>query len=194
MRLALAAALVVSCFGQTIGQPSRALTDPGVVTTRQAITPAGVPSIFQGRVYGVAWAGTSGDLWVLHASEIYRLDWKNNRVVAQIPHGGAPGNQSILYDPVTSDLLIGTSVRESRSTTPKARLVALKETALRTVAPSLGSWQPGAISVAAETDEAGRRYSVVTTRIRKQTHRHRCQSWRSDAADPDRHRTFCRNH
>src|SRR3954471_21622749 len=103
MRLALSAAVAVSCFAQTLGQPSRALTDPGVVTTRQAITPAGVPSIFQGRVYGVAWAGSSGDIWVLHASDVYRLDWKTNRVVARIPHGGVPGNQAIQSDPVTGD-------------------------------------------------------------------------------------------
>ena len=32
---------------------SRGVTDPGVVTTRQAITPAGVQSVFDGRVYGI---------------------------------------------------------------------------------------------------------------------------------------------
>src|SRR5436189_6352871 len=87
------------CVAQTLDQPSRSVTDPGVVTTRQAITPAGVPSVFQGRVYGVAWAGNDGDLWVLHATEVYRLDWKNNRVVSRIPHGSVPGNQAIFADP-----------------------------------------------------------------------------------------------
>src|SRR5438046_8494384 len=83
------------CRAQTLDQPIRSVPDPGVITTRQAITPAGVPSVFQGRVYGVAWAGDTGDLWVLHATQVYRLDWKNNRVVTHVPHGGAPGNQAI---------------------------------------------------------------------------------------------------
>ncbi|MEY3284415.1 MAG: hypothetical protein RIR86_2428, partial [Acidobacteriota bacterium] len=39
---------------QTVDQPARAVTDPGVVTTRQNITPAGVQSIFDGRVYGLS--------------------------------------------------------------------------------------------------------------------------------------------
>ena len=40
--------------GQTLDTPRRAVTDPGVVTTRQSITPAGVPMVFDGRVFGVA--------------------------------------------------------------------------------------------------------------------------------------------
>jgi hypothetical protein len=42
-------------IAQTADHPLHAVSDPGVVTTRQAITPAGVPTVFQGRVYlGVA--------------------------------------------------------------------------------------------------------------------------------------------
>src|SRR5258705_7319729 len=91
-RIALVLAAAAIAAAQTREQPSRAVSDPGIVTTRQAITPAGVPSVFQGRVYGVAWAGDSGDLWVLHATDLYRLDLKNNRGGAPTPHGGAPGN------------------------------------------------------------------------------------------------------
>src|ERR1700741_3913045 len=100
-RLSLLAIAVGCATAQTVEQPVRSVIDPGVVTTRQAITPAGTPSVFQGRVYGVAWAGDSGELWVLHASEVYRLDWKNNRIVARVAHTGTPGNQSISTDPAT---------------------------------------------------------------------------------------------
>src|SRR5215510_10783430 len=106
-------ATAVICGAQTLEQPSRAVTDPGVVTTRQAITPAGVPSIFQGRVFGIAWAGTSGELWVLHASQLYRLDWSNNRVVSRTPHGGTPGNQALAADPLTGEALAGVSIAGS---------------------------------------------------------------------------------
>ena len=47
---------------------------------------------------GVAWAGDSGELWVLHATQVYRLDWRNNRIVSTFAHGGTPGNQSIATD------------------------------------------------------------------------------------------------
>jgi YVTN family beta-propeller protein len=133
--------LLFRCSAQTLEQPSRALTDPGVVTTRQAITPAGVPSIFQGRVYGIAWAGKSGELWVLHASNVYRLDWKNNRIVSRVPHGGVPGNQSIVANPATGGAIVGTSRR-------KARLTSVTANGLQPLGGDLGNFQPGALSVA----------------------------------------------
>ena len=42
---------------QSVVQPSRGVTDPGIVTTRQTITPAGVQSVFDGRVYGITFGG-----------------------------------------------------------------------------------------------------------------------------------------
>ncbi len=149
------------CAAQTIDQPSRGVSDPGVVTTRQTITPAGVPSVFQGRVYGVAWAG--GDqLWVLHASQLYRLDWKENRVVVRVPHGGTPGNQSLAADPVTGAALLGNSVREaSRNNTVMARILSVENDTLRPLAAQLGKFSPGALAISAEPDASGRRYAVA---------------------------------
>ena len=45
---------------QTTPGPARFVTDPGVITTRQAITPAGVQAIFDGRVYAGTLYETSG--------------------------------------------------------------------------------------------------------------------------------------
>jgi YVTN family beta-propeller protein len=131
-----------------------------VVTTRQAITPAGVPSIFQGRVYGVAWAGDSGDLWVLHASQVYRLDWKNNNVVARIAHAGTPGNQAIAADPVTGDAMIGQSLREAGSQ-PLAAVSTVHGNSLKLLVRGLGQQLPGALAIAADVRANGRRYAVV---------------------------------
>src|SRR2546423_13797142 len=91
--LVLAAAAIGAA--QTREQPSRAVSDPGIVTTRQAITPAGVPSVFQGRVYGVAWAGDSGDLWVLHATDLYRLGLEKKPGGGRPPPGGASGQPGV---------------------------------------------------------------------------------------------------
>lgn len=50
---------------QTLTQPARGVTDPGVVTTRQLVTPAGIQSIFDGRIYGIAYGQGNDHLWVL---------------------------------------------------------------------------------------------------------------------------------
>src|SRR6266851_2136176 len=64
------AALLPFLLFQTIDRPVRSVTDPGVVTTRQAIAPAGVPTVFQGRTYGVAFGANAAELWVLNATRI----------------------------------------------------------------------------------------------------------------------------
>src|SRR5450631_1997099 len=76
----------------------RSVPDPGVVTTRQAITPAGVQSVFEGRVYGVAFGKTPAELWVLHSREITLVDWKENKAIAHIKFEGAAGLGGIRYD------------------------------------------------------------------------------------------------
>src|ERR1035438_10386776 len=76
----------------------RVVKDPGVITTRQAITPAGLQSVFNGRVYGVAFGKTSSELWVLHAREITLVDWRANKVLARVPFEGAAGLGGIRYD------------------------------------------------------------------------------------------------
>ncbi len=98
-------------IAQTADHPLHAVSDPGVVTTRQAITPAGVPTVFQGRVYGVAFGKTSSDLWVANASQLYRLDVKGNRIAEMIPTEGQPGMQGITFDPATNRPLIVVNTR-----------------------------------------------------------------------------------
>jgi YVTN family beta-propeller protein len=93
---------------------TRSVPDPGVITTRQAITPAGTPTVFDGRVYGVAFGESASELWVSNASKLYRLDWNANRVIESIAMPGAPGLQAIHYDPATRRPLIAAAVRAQR--------------------------------------------------------------------------------
>jgi len=85
------------CMAQTPEKPMRSVTDPGVITTRQTITPAGVPAIFDGRVYGVAFGATPDELWVLNARGLYQFDWRSNRVLLRTGSGNA-GLQGLTYD------------------------------------------------------------------------------------------------
>jgi len=90
----------------TASAQQRTISDPGVITTHQAITPAGLQSVFKGRVYGVAFGKTPDELWVLHSGEISLLDWKANKSLAHITFQGAASLGGIRYDPSTDRALV----------------------------------------------------------------------------------------
>ncbi len=154
MRLILffAASLALA---QTADQPLHAVSDPGVVTTRQAITPAGVPTVFQGRVYGVAFGKTSSDLWVANASRLYRLDLKANRIAEMIPTEGQPGLQGITFDTATGRPMIVVNQRRAIG------LFAAQDSKLLSVADGLGQNVAGSVAIAQAPDSLGRRLAVV---------------------------------
>lgn len=104
----------VSAVAQTGEPPLRDVTDPGVVTTRQAVTPAGVQSVFDGRVYGVSF-GEAGQIWALvrrrlpdgeHA-ELYQMDWLDNRVISRVGMPGNPGLRSVIFDATNGRAIAG---------------------------------------------------------------------------------------
>jgi len=82
-----------------VERPARAVTDPGVVTTRQGVTPAGVQSIFQGRVFGVTFGADSSEIHVLQQNGVYRMDWRENRVLSMAKLRGRMALQGIRLDP-----------------------------------------------------------------------------------------------
>ena len=93
----------------------RNVTDPGVVTTRQTITPAGVQTVLDGKVYGVTFGRTSGELWVLAATNggaaIYQLDWRENHVVGRWQFPGTAALQGLAFDPSRESPLVGMTQR-----------------------------------------------------------------------------------
>ncbi|MFB3829911.1 MAG: alkaline phosphatase family protein [Bryobacteraceae bacterium] len=138
-------ALFLLCAGAAAAQsaeaPSRAVTDPGVVTTRQGITPAGAQAVFQGRVYGVAFCAAPAELWVLNAGQIFRFDWKNNKVLDRIPVGGTPGLQAIACDPGSGRVYAAAAQK------PHVRLFAVAGGKAQQVAGDLGANIAGALAV-----------------------------------------------
>ncbi len=87
--------LGLTAWGQSLERPVRAVTDPGVVTTRQSITPAGIPLIFKGRVYGAVF-GDNNNLWVLNATQIYRVDWRTGAILENVAHDFQPAPQGLM--------------------------------------------------------------------------------------------------
>lgn len=143
-------AMSAAVFGQTVEQPARAVTDPGVVTTRQTITPAGVASIFQGRVSSMVFGADSREIWVLHQTHLYRMDWVENRVLTRHALGGNPGLQGIAKD--------GDKVYAAVSVKRKIGLIEAGAGGVRNIAEDLGTYNPGAIAAG-----AGKALIPVTT-------------------------------
>lgn len=164
-QLGAVVAVAAVLAAQSVEHPARAVTDPGVVTTRQAITPAGVSTVFNGRVYGVAFGASPSELWVLHASHVYRLDWKQNRVLDAVSHGGSPGLQGLRFDRAAGAALVAVAVRKKRPSDkqddPEVRLLRIRDGKAATVAAGLGTFLAGAIGTAADTDMTGRRVALV---------------------------------
>ena len=113
-----------------------------MITTRQTITPAGVPTVFRGRVYGLAFGRNPGELWVLTADSLYHLDWQQNRVLARFPIPGRPGLQGLAFDGQNSRPLV-------TGADPKAGvwLATVEDGSWRILAERIGKQIAGAVAV-----------------------------------------------
>jgi len=65
--------------------------EPGIVTTRQAITPAGAQTVFDSRVYGVTFGKNANEVWALTGKGAVLLDWRANNALATVAPGTAFG-------------------------------------------------------------------------------------------------------
>ncbi len=128
--------------------PQRAVTDPGVVTTRQGITPAGVSSIFDGRIYGVTWSANGDTVWAMGVNELVELDWRSNQVKTKIAHGGGPGLSALRTHPATGQPVFGNTPPRGSQSGP--RVSTLEGQSLKILGQSLGKFQVGALGVASE--------------------------------------------
>src|SRR5690242_21220765 len=86
--------------------PRRTVPDPGVVATFQKTTPAGVQSVFDGRVTGVRFGSTPKGLWVAVAGSAYHLSWADNRVLSRGALDGRAGVQGVAFDPLRHRALV----------------------------------------------------------------------------------------
>lgn len=133
---------------QEPGKPVRAVTDPGVVTTRQTISPAGVPAVFSGKVQGVAFGESGEDVWVLNNNLVMRFGWRANRVEEQFELAGRPGMQGLVYDRQRKRILVANAQRLRGEPWPVRLLAAGGGQSLREIAGKLGVHQNGAPAVA----------------------------------------------
>lgn len=148
--------------------PVRNVTDPGVVTTRQAITPAGVQSVFPTRVYGVRFGKTTDDLHVITGNDVFHLNWKQNATVSRMTGAGenktaspfTGGLQGLAYHRA-SDMLLAAGMTPRKGASPAVTLIALSGSAKREWSEGIGEHLAGALAIAAKPNTRGEHIAVV---------------------------------
>ena len=152
----------------------RAVTDPGVIATGQRVNPAGVQSVFDGKVAGVRFGKTSDELWVAVPGNVYRVDWRASTVRARARVDGRPGVYALGIDPRTSRVFASSVGRLPARAGATGRRPAVAQVNLfegdargdsaQAVHNSggLGDFMAGAIAVGAEAGANAKRLAVAT--------------------------------
>ena len=81
--------------------PQRIVNDTGVFAVGQRVTPAGVQSVFTGRVAGVRFGSDANEIWAVAPGNTWRIAWRDNRVLTHAGFDGRPGVHGLVIDPVT---------------------------------------------------------------------------------------------
>jgi len=153
-------------------QVRRSVSDPGVIATGQRINPAGVQSVFDGKVAGVRFGKTSDELWVAVPGSVYRLDWRGSAVRGRARVDGRPGAYALAVDPVSSRVFASWVGRLPTPPTTSGRARAVAQVKIfdrnlsgdSTTATSnsgpLGDYMAGAVAIASKPGDDGKRLAV----------------------------------
>jgi len=90
--------------------PVASVVDPGIIPSRQAITPAGLQSIFDSRVNGVVFGENGDSIYAAtvgqKAAYVYQINLKTNQMMNVLSTTSSPGMQGLTYDPVSRTPLL----------------------------------------------------------------------------------------
>ncbi len=163
-------------------KPVRSVPDPGVIATEQQVTPAGVQTVFRGKVRSVRFGARSNELWVAVPGHVYRMNWRADHVLSEASFRGTPGVHGLVVDPLTHRVFLSSVGRLpsglARSRTPgtpvpaNARVVAQlnaydgdassgEPLAPQVSSGPLGSYMAGTPAVALRADASGHRVAVL---------------------------------
>jgi YVTN family beta-propeller protein len=139
--------------------PVRTVPDPGVVTTEQTLTPAGLQSVFESRVYGVTFGRSDAEVFVSTtwkgSGAIFKLDWQSNKVEKLIKTTAAPGMQGLVFDPQRGEPLLSgiDRIKEGAKTRSVVRLLSAgSDGAAKVLGDSLGANAAGGIAIGGTAD------------------------------------------
>ena len=90
----------------TVPAPQRGVPDPGIIATGQQISPAGMQTVFDGKVTGLRFGRGAGEIWVGVPGSVYRMAWADNRVLARTPVAGRSGIYGLALDQASGRMLV----------------------------------------------------------------------------------------
>ena len=145
--------------------PTDSVVDPGVIPSRQEITPAGMQSVFDSRVLGVAFGEGGDSIYAAvlgrNGTYIYQIDLKTNRMMAVLNSSDSSGMQGLVYDPVAHAPLLSGLGGKPKAKDSSGLLVAPGEKNGGVIADGLGSNQIGSVSVGRTANTQSKRLAVV---------------------------------
>jgi YVTN family beta-propeller protein len=142
--------------------PVKAFPDPGVISTRQQITPAGIESVFEGAVYGAIFDRDPSLIWVLNSNQLIEVNWRSNRVVQRIAVNGNPGLQGLRYDSERQQVLYTEATQSPTSKPPQpfwkynihgndVQLFSAGAGGQKLIAAGIGTESSGALDISGHT-------------------------------------------
>jgi YVTN family beta-propeller protein len=166
-------ALALALQQPTPDVPQRSVADPGVIATGQRISPAGVQTVFTGRVGGVRFGSSSDEIWVAVPGNAFRLQWRANKVIARPAVDGRPGIYGVSVDPATHRAFVSFVGRVPRAEQERTRARDMAQVHIFGAAVNgdsaqgegnsgaLGDYMAGAPAIAARSGSDGRRVAVL---------------------------------
>jgi YVTN family beta-propeller protein len=145
--------------------PANSVVDPGVIPSRQQITPAGLQSIFESRVYGVSFGADGTSIYAAVLGQkgtlVYQIDLKSNRMMTVLTTEASAGMQGLTYDSTSHTPFLSGLVGNGKQQQSSGQLVALSEKDSTVIATGLGTHQIGGVSVGSSSNSSRRRLAVV---------------------------------
>ena len=145
--------------------PVNSVVDPGIIPSRQAIIPAGLQSVFESRVNGIAFGENGDSVYAAtlgqKGSHIYQIDLKSNQMIGVIDSSASAGMQGLIYDPVTQTLLMSGLSGSAKGKDSVVQFVSMKGIRSIVIADSLGTHQVGGVSLGLTKNSQGQRLAVI---------------------------------
>ena len=145
--------------------PVNSVVDPGVIPSRQAITPAGLQSIFESRVFGVAFGEKGESIYAAvlgqKGTNVYQIDLKTNQMTAVFTADASSGMQGLTYDPTSQSPLLSGMAGNGKRQESSGQLVEVTGKNSTVIAEGLGTHQIGGVSAGLSKNSRGHRLAVV---------------------------------
>jgi YVTN family beta-propeller protein len=157
--------------GEEEAKPSKAaapvntVVDPGIIPSRQGITPAGLQSVFDSRMNGIAFGEDGDSIYAAtlgqKGSHIYQIDLKTNQMITVINSQASAGMQGLVFDSGSHAPLMSGLSGSAKGKDSVVQLVSLNGKKSGVITDELGSHQVGAVDVGLVKNSHGLRLAVV---------------------------------